>query len=103
MNEEHDSGAWPVLNCAFHEPLATASGAEHLVRLLGSLGSVDALYVGVSLRNSAMRFSDSDRQHRQILQAVVAGNREAAAELTRKHLRSTLTLCDMSLGATHTA
>lgn len=83
-------GRWSLLNCEFHDALATASGSEPLAQTLRALRRRGALYVSASLR-VPHRLPDSAKQHEAILAAVAAGQSARASDLALEHLRATLT------------
>jgi DNA-binding GntR family transcriptional regulator len=84
-----DVGQWSILNSEFHDRLTVASGSKHLADVLRTLRRIGALYVSASLQ-APNRMRESESEHLEILARVCSGDVDAAAELARQHLISTL-------------
>ena len=89
MEDLTDDQAWSFFNCEFHSILTTASRSEPLAQTLRTLRWRASLFVSVSLRIPRRRM-ESTQEHKDILQAIEAGDADLAADLTRQHQQATL-------------
>lgn|GEM_PF-485672 len=71
---------------AFHLAVAEASGNPAFAILAHTLIRVTRLHRGSSPRRSALDSSTSTSEHRAIAEAVVSGDRQAAAARSREHI-----------------
>lgn len=92
MEDEDDTVRWTELNREFHAALLDAIPSERQRQLLRGLRDSAAPYVALAIRKRGPdQFQTANRQHRQILEALAAGDAERCAELTRTHVDLTLT------------
>jgi len=89
MEDLTDDQAWSLFNCEFHSILTTASRSEPLAQTLRTLRWRASLFVSVSLRVPRRRM-ESTQEHKDILQAIEAGDADLAANLTLQHQQATL-------------
>jgi DNA-binding FadR family transcriptional regulator len=77
---------------AFHDALLAATGNHLLTRLIDMIGPVLRFGRVISLERRADGPSDSQRGHRAVLEAIRAGDPEAARLAMREHLSWTANL-----------
>jgi DNA-binding FadR family transcriptional regulator len=82
---QHDPDAYLEADVAFHRELAAATGSVILAFVLDSLGELQRLSRRVTNR-LLHRLPEATREHRAILDAVVAREPEQAREAMRAHL-----------------
>jgi DNA-binding GntR family transcriptional regulator len=85
-----DVGAWVPLNRDFHATLLEPAGSPRLLSMIRSLRDAAAIHVALSLRAEVSQLADSNEEHARLLDAYARRDADAAADLTGKHLRSTL-------------
>lgn len=78
-----------VLDIAFHRALVTGQSSARLVRMHSLLMGEIELCIGQVQANHLRTARDVSTQHQSILDAVTAGNSEAAERLTREHIAET--------------
>ena len=83
----HDPDAYLEADVAFHRELAAATGSVILAFVLDSLGDLQRLSRSVTNR-LLRRLPEATREHRQILDAVIAGEPERARKAMRAHLKT---------------
>jgi DNA-binding GntR family transcriptional regulator len=81
------SAGWVETNAAFHAEVYSPAGRPRMVALVEQLRRLTDryLYLHLDVIGQSAHLQD---EHRQILEAVRAGDAAAAAELTRSHLAS---------------
>jgi DNA-binding GntR family transcriptional regulator len=89
MDTETDAGVWADLNRDFHATLVKAARAPRLIAILQNLRDSAAPYVGLSLQASAEQRRLANEHHRQILDAMRAGDADTAVAVAVEHLDST--------------
>jgi DNA-binding FadR family transcriptional regulator len=89
MEATTDGGIWEVLDGEFHAALARASENRVLVDLSHRVHRDFLREMGISLRSDS-RIGLANTEHREICNAVLAGNVEAAARAMEIHLQSIL-------------
>lgn len=89
MESETDFGTWVELNREFHARLEDAAGSPRLAGILKSLRDVSALYVGLSMQGEARDLRSANAEHREILEACRARDRERAVAVVLQHLEVT--------------
>ena len=89
MQTTTDGRVWEDLDAEFHAALARASGNRVLVDLSRRLHRDLLNEMGISLRSDA-RIRQANIEHREITNAILAGDEEAAAKATEIHLESVL-------------
>jgi DNA-binding FadR family transcriptional regulator len=77
---------------AFHDALLAATGNHLLTRLIDMIGPVLRFGRMISLERRADGPIDSQKGHRRVLEAVQAGDPEAARLAMREHLSWTANL-----------
>jgi DNA-binding FadR family transcriptional regulator len=82
-----DPDAYLEADVAFHRELAAATGSVILAFVLDSLGDLQRLSRSVTNR-LLRRLPEATREHRQILDAVIAGEPERARKAMRAHLKT---------------
>lgn len=89
---QHLDGAtvWAEINARFHSVIERASGSPRLVSLLSQLHALSSLYVTHSLLSTPERITRGNAEHREILEAVIDGDADAAAAAVLRHLDGTL-------------
>jgi GntR family transcriptional repressor for pyruvate dehydrogenase complex len=85
LEGEADPERWVVLDAAFHTAVARAGGNGVQVRLVEDLRD---LLVEHSLAATAVegRQKEADREHREIFEAIVAGEASRARDAMQRHL-----------------
>ncbi|NNC91033.1 MAG: GntR family transcriptional regulator [Acidimicrobiia bacterium] len=97
MEAEEDPAAWTELNARFHAVLAGASGRTRLSGILTNLRNLSALYIVRSLQGMPDRIRAGNREHRDLLEAIAAGDVNRAQEVELLHLRHTLEIGEVQL------
>jgi DNA-binding GntR family transcriptional regulator len=85
MEATHDPGVWSDLNRKFHSVLVTGLPKRRLLTLLQGLRDASAPYIALALKQSDYPHELANRHHRQLLEAIRAGDGQLAAEITREH------------------
>lgn len=88
----HDIEAFTDGDVAFHHALLAATGNHLLTRLIEVIGPVLRLGQVISLERGPNGPLDSQRGHRCVLEAIRAGDPEAARLAMREHLGWTANL-----------
>lgn len=84
-----DSAAFYTLNVQFHARLLSLTGNPWQAQLVNDLRRLIQLALAGSL-GTAGRIEDSLREHKALLQALRAGDADAATALMRTHMRGAL-------------
>lgn len=89
---QHVEGAtvWAEINARFHSVIERASGSPCLATILRQLHALSSLYVTHSLLSAPDRITRGNAEHREILEAVIDGDAESAADAVLRHLDGTL-------------
>jgi len=90
MEEEPDTGAWADLNREFHGVFVRAVGSSRMASVLLNLQDSAAPYVAVTLVSERDKIAAANREHRQLLESMRAGDGESAAQITVDHLQATI-------------
>jgi len=90
MRTENVGSAWAAHNNRFHGVLEDAGGGPRLATILGELREATEPHISASIRVQAELMRVADAEHEEILRAVIAGDAEAAADATFRHLNSRL-------------
>ena len=90
MRTENVGSAWAAHNNRFHGVLEDAGGGPRLATILGELREVTEAHICASITVQADLMRVADAEHEEILRAVIAGDAEAAADATFRHLNSRL-------------
>ena len=86
MDLETDIGRWVDLNRQFHETLAGGVQSKRLLGILKGLREAAAPYTGLAMQQSEYRRDLANDHHRQLIEALRAGDAERAAALAREHV-----------------
>jgi DNA-binding GntR family transcriptional regulator len=89
MDKEDDIGRFVDLNRSFHRLLLAPAGSvrEAILRVLRDAA---AIHVSASLKARPSQMRDSNAMHHRLLDAYRRHDAEAAADLTSRHLSSTV-------------
>ena len=79
---------WFDLNSRFHDTLVAACGRRHLRRAVSSFRFVVEPYIRMEV-NLTGDLEQADGEHERIVEAFVAGDVDAAAEIARIHVQHT--------------
>ena len=90
MRAENVGSAWAAQNNRFHRLLEDVGGGPRLATILGELREATEPHISASIRVQAELMRVADAEHEEILRAVIAGDAEAAADATFRHLNSRL-------------
>lgn len=90
MDAETDPGRWVELNRLFHAAFADAAGSPRLQAILAGLRDSAAVYVGLSIKVRPAQITSGNEDHHALLAAVRRRDADAAAEIERRHLESTM-------------
>lgn len=92
MEEAPDARAVVIHNTQFHEILAVASRRPRLAEILTRLNNVAMIYVVSNLYRMPGRVQNAIDEHRQLIAACRARDKDRARALMIDHLRGTLVL-----------
>jgi DNA-binding GntR family transcriptional regulator len=98
MDAEEDIAKWLVLNAKFHAVLTAACNSSKLESFLDALRASVALYVGLALRRNPQRRVESNKEHREILEACRARDVERAVKVVQLHMDPARDLAESALG-----
>jgi DNA-binding GntR family transcriptional regulator len=90
MESETDARQWAEFDAAFHRVIGGPGTAPRTATILENLRKLSARYVTHSILAVPDRARESNAEHEEILRAVLAGDADAAAEATFRHLDGTL-------------
>jgi DNA-binding GntR family transcriptional regulator len=90
MRSEDTGYLWARHNVRFHAILEDAGGGSRAASILGEFREVTEGCVRDSITAQASLMREANAEHEEILRAVIAGNPEAAADATFRHLNSRL-------------
>lgn len=90
MQDIENLSVWAETNARFHSVLEWASGSPHLAAILRQLHALSSLYVTHSLLSAPERLRRGNAEHQEILEAVIRGETDAAAQAVLRHLDGTL-------------
>jgi DNA-binding GntR family transcriptional regulator len=79
---------WTLLNYEFHNRIIASSRRKRLARIAATLRTTTEPYVRVEIDLTGDAV-DAGRQHREMLEALRAGDADGLAELSRQHVEST--------------
>jgi DNA-binding GntR family transcriptional regulator len=96
MVGDPDARAVAIHNTQFHEILVAASRRPRLTEILTRLNNVAMIYVVSNLYRMPGRVKKAIEEHRELLAACRARNKEEAKALMVAHLRGTLVLSQES-------
>ena len=96
MEQECDIGLWADLNRRFHATLVESLSGSRLHSMLKGLRDAAAPYVGLSLHAPDNQLHDANSDHRELLDAVRAGDAERAADVSRHHAELTMAVLERS-------
>lgn len=81
---------WSLVHSAFHAKLIEASKVPVLIRLARQLSNATDLYRRWAAPSSAAATRDVEKEHADILEAVLARNTNLASGLLRRHYEGTI-------------
>jgi DNA-binding GntR family transcriptional regulator len=90
MRTENVGATWAAHNNRFHAVLEDAGGSRRVTTILGELREVTEAYIRAAIMVQADLMRVADAEHEEILRAVIAGDAEAAADATFRHLNGRL-------------
>lgn len=90
IDDADDIGRFVDLNRSFHAVLLTPGVPARLEPILRVLRDAAAIHVSASLKAQPSQMRDSNAIHHRLLDAYRRHDAEAAAELTSRHLSSTV-------------
>ncbi|MGH9087044.1 MAG: GntR family transcriptional regulator [Acidimicrobiales bacterium] len=82
--------AWSEINAEFHSVIEQAAGGSRLASILSQLHALSSLYVTHSLLSEPDRIRLGNAEHREILEAVIDRDTDAAVDAVLRHLDGTL-------------
>lgn len=82
------SRQWTLLNYEFHHRIIASSRRRRLTKIAGTLRSTTEPYVGMEIDLTGDA-EDAGREHREMLEALRAGDADGLAELSRRHVEGT--------------
>ncbi len=89
MQVEEHPARWVQLNRDFHMSIYEAGVSQRVAAIIQSLLNASVMYVGLALGAPGL-LGDANEGHEAILDAVEAGDADAAAAATLSHLRSSM-------------
>jgi DNA-binding GntR family transcriptional regulator len=90
MRDEPAGSRWADYNMAFHGLIEDAGSGPRLAAILTELRWLASGHVRESILAGADRLDEANAEHQDILRAVIAGDAEAAADASLRHLESSL-------------
>ena len=96
MEAEDDVGLWADLNRRFHAALVRDLEGTRLSSILKGLRDGAAPYIGAALQIPDNQLEDANHDHRQLLEALRAGDADRAAEIAAEHVRLTIRVLERS-------
>jgi DNA-binding GntR family transcriptional regulator len=90
MRTENVSSTWAAHNNRFHGLLENAGSGPRLTTILGEVREITEGHIRAAITVQADLRRIADAEHEEILRAVIAGDAEAAADATFRHLNSRL-------------
>lgn len=90
MQQVEGAAAWSEINAQFHSVIEQASGSPRLASILSQLHALSSLYVTHSILSEPDRVRRGNVEHREILEAVINQDVEAATDAVLRHLDGTL-------------
>jgi DNA-binding GntR family transcriptional regulator len=86
MDVEEDRAVWLQLNREFHNILQQAAGIPALEKTLRLIQDQSAMYLAHRVEEWPTRPKAGQAEHRELFEALRAGNADVAAEVARRHL-----------------
>lgn len=90
MQHAEGATAWSELNTRFHSVIEQASRSPRLAGILSQLHALSSVYVTHSLLTAPERIRRGNAEHREILEAVIQQDTDAATDAVLRHLDGTL-------------
>lgn len=94
MDDETDPGSWAELNRSFHATLEGPANSPRLTGILDRLRNSAEMHVALMIRLRPAQMTQANQDHREILQAFRKRDADSAADVTCRHLRSTVQVID---------
>lgn len=79
---------WTLLNYEFHNRIIASSRRKRLTKIAGTLRSMTESYVRMEIDLTGDA-DDAGKEHREMLEALRAGDARGLAELSKEHVEST--------------
>lgn len=98
MVEADDLATWVETNAAFHSVIHHASASPRLASILRTLEESSTVYVAQAQRWRPDIRRRAEEEHRDLVMALRARDREAAVAVAERHSRLTLAITDTSDG-----
>jgi len=92
MHQVENAVEWTKVNAQFHMVIERASGNLRLASILRELHALSSLYVTHSLLWEPDRVERGNAEHRNILEAIIAKDTDAAIDAVLRHLEGTLSM-----------
>lgn len=89
LDEQLSLGRWAEVHSEFHDALLTDLRSDRLVRTVINLRNSAAPYVAAARRRQGTALTHA-KEHRDLLDALRAGDEERAATVSLQHLESTM-------------
>lgn len=89
LGQQMSSGRWAELHCEFHDTLLTDLQSPRMVRTVISLRDSAAPYVAAARNRQGTALAHT-AEHRELLEALRAGDHDRAAAVALQHLDSTM-------------
>jgi GntR family transcriptional regulator, transcriptional repressor for pyruvate dehydrogenase complex len=90
MRTEDDGPRWAEYNFRFHRLIEDAGSGPRMAAILGELRGITQAHVEEAVLSGTDRTWNANAEHEEILRAVIAGDAQAAADATLRHLDSSL-------------
>lgn len=90
MRTEDTGPLWARYNCRFHGLLEDVGGGPRLTTILGEFRELTEGVIRDAIMAEDTLKQEANAEHEEILRAVLAGDAEAAADATFRHLNSRL-------------
>lgn len=90
MQQVESAAVWSEINARFHSVIERAAGSPRLAAVLRQLHELSSLYVTHSLLSHPDRIRRGNAEHREILEAIIDRDTEAASDAVLRHLEGTL-------------
>jgi DNA-binding GntR family transcriptional regulator len=90
MRTEDDGLRWAEYNFRFHRLIEDTGSGPRMAAILGELWGITKAHVEEAVLSDTDRASNANVEHEEILRAIIAGDAQAAADATLRHLDSSL-------------
>jgi DNA-binding GntR family transcriptional regulator len=90
MRTEDDGLRWAEYNFRFHRLIEDTGSGPRMAAILDELWGITKAHVEEAVLSDTDRASYANAEHEEILRAIIAGDAQAAADATLRHLDSSL-------------